>query len=92
MKSVVIVANMTIAAIALPFRNGRFGRPYTMLNADSSTLKSESDDQRSATPPTIPSVAALSCTRWTSVRMLFNEVVGNARLSSFTRKSDASAR
>ena len=42
-----------------------------MLNADSSALKSESDDQSSATPPTIPSVAALSWTRWTSVRMLF---------------------
>jgi len=56
-----------------------------MLNADSSALKSESDDQRSATPPMIPSVAALSWTRWTSVRMLCNEVVGKARLSSFTR-------
>ena len=63
-----------------------------MLNADSSALKSESDDQRSATPPTIPSVAALSCTRWTSERMLLSELVGNARFSSFTRKSDASAR
>jgi len=40
----------------------------------------------------IPSVAALSWTRWTSVRMLFSEVVGKARLSSLTRKSDASAR
>ena len=75
-NSVVIVAIMTIAAIALPLRNGRFGRPYTMLNADSSALKSESDDQRSATPPMIPSVAALSWTRWTSVRMLFSEWSG----------------
>ena len=32
-------------ASPLPCRNDRFGRPYTMLNADSSTLKSESDVQ-----------------------------------------------
>ena len=51
-----------------------------MLNADSSTLKSESDDQRRKTPPTIPRVAALSCTRWTSERMLSTELLGNARL------------
>jgi hypothetical protein len=91
-KSVVIVATITTAATPLPCRNLRFGRPYTMLNADSSALKSESDDQSSAIPPTTPSVAALSCTRWTSERMLLSDVVGNARLSSFTRKSDASAR
>src|SRR5213594_3530857 len=63
-----------------------------MLNADSSALKSESDDQRSTTPPTIPSVAELSCTLWTSERMLLTELPGNARLNSLTRKSDASAR
>jgi len=63
-----------------------------MLNADSSALNNEVDDHSSATPPMIPSVAALSCTRWTSVTMLFTEVVGNARPSSRTRKSDASAR
>jgi hypothetical protein len=63
-----------------------------MLKADSSALKSESDDQTNATPPMIPSVAALSCTLWTSVRMLCSDVPGNARESSRTRKSEASAR
>src|SRR3954463_4483806 len=63
-----------------------------MLKADSSALKSDSDDQRSATAPMIPSVAALSCTWWTSLMMLAIDVDGNARESSFTRKSDASAR
>src|SRR5258707_1002758 len=63
-----------------------------MLSADSSALNSDTDDQRSATPPMIPSVAALSCTLWTSERMLFSELPGNARVSSLTRKSDASAR
>ena len=50
-----------------------------MFSADSSALKSESDDQRRKTPPTIPRVAALSCTRWTSERMLLTELPGNAR-------------
>jgi hypothetical protein len=63
-----------------------------MLNADSSALKSESDDQSSPIPPMIPSVAALSWTRWTSERMLLSELPGKARFNSRTRKSDASAR
>src|SRR5438034_9458544 len=63
-----------------------------MLNADSSALNRESDDQSSPTAPMMPSAAALSCTRCTRVRMLASELLGNARLSSFTRKSEASAR
>jgi hypothetical protein len=63
-----------------------------MFSADSSALKRDSDDQSRKTAPTIPRVAALSCTRWTSERMLSTELPGNARPSSLTRKSDASAR
>src|SRR5258706_4284865 len=92
MNSVTLEPTMTEAATALPFRNDRFGRPYTMLSADSSALKSETDDQRRNTPPMMPSVAALSCTLCTRLRIPLTEVPGKAWLSSFTRKSDASAR
>jgi hypothetical protein len=91
-NSVTIEPTIRNAASFLPERKGRLGRPYTMLNADSSELNSDSDDHRSVTPPMIPSAAALSCTRWTSVRMLVTELPGKALLSSFTKKSDASAR
>ena len=47
-----------------------------MLNADSSALKNESDDQSRPMPPMIPSAAALSCTRRTSLMMLLSEVPG----------------
>ena len=56
-----------------------------MLNADSSTLKSESDDQSSATPPMIPSAVEwlwISRTVWT---MLETELPGKAFFSSVTR-------
>ena len=57
-----VTSELTISRMAspLPRRKDRFGRPYTMLKADSSTLKSESEVQSNATPPTMPSVAALS--------------------------------
>ena len=63
-----------------------------MLKADSRALNSDRDDQSRATPPMIPSVAALSWTRWTRVRMLFERAARERALSSLTRKSDASAR
>src|SRR5579871_2292594 len=63
-----------------------------MLSADSSALKSESDDQRSPTPPTIPSVVAFSCTLRTRWTMLTSDAPGNAFPSSLTKKSPASAR
>ena len=91
-KSVTSTLTISAAATVLPRRNGRFGRPYTMLNADSSALNSDSDDHSRPMPPMMPSVAAFSCTWWTSVRMLCSELPGNARFSSRTRKSDASAR
>jgi hypothetical protein len=63
-----------------------------MLNADSSTLKSDKDVHRSAAPPTMPSVAALSCTACTSLTIWSIGVPGSARLISLTRKLDSSAR
>src|SRR3954452_10271930 len=63
-----------------------------MLNADSSALKRESDDQARKTAPMIPSVAALSWIPWTTRRIVSSELVGKARSSSRTKKSDASAR
>src|SRR6476619_1495310 len=62
-----------------------------MLNADSSTLKSESDAQRRARPPMIPRVAALSCTLWTRSMMRSIGVPGSVFLISRTRKDDSSA-
>src|ERR1700756_2754729 len=63
-----------------------------MLSADSSALKNESDVQASPTPPMIPSAAALSCTRRTSLMMLSSDVPGKACFSSRMKKLDASAR
>src|SRR5712691_11310887 len=63
-----------------------------MLNADSSTLNSDSEVQTSAAPPTIPSAAALSWTMWTRLTIRSIGVPGSARLISLTRKLDSSAR
>src|SRR5689334_21941306 len=63
-----------------------------MLSADSRALKNESDDQSRPIPPMIPSAAALSCTRRTSLMMLLSDVPGKACFSSLMKKSDASAR
>ncbi len=63
-----------------------------MLKADSSALKNESEDQSRPTPPMIPSAAALFCTRWTSLMMLWSDVPGKACFSSLMKKSDAWAR
>ena len=56
-----------------------------MLNALSSTLKSESDDQSRNAPPTIPSAAALCLDRSHRVRIESSEVLGNVRWSSRTK-------
>ena len=45
-----------------------------MLNADSSALKSDSDDQSRKIPPMIPSVAALSWIAWTTRRIVSSEL------------------
>src|SRR6266498_5862415 len=79
-------------ASPLPCRNDRFGRPYTMLNADSRTLKRESDVQSNAAPPTIQSAVALSCTVWTRLMMQSTGVPGSVCLISLTRNDDSSAR
>src|SRR3954447_3140500 len=63
-----------------------------MLNADSRALKSDRDDQSRKIPPMIPSVAALSWIPWTTRRIVSSELEGNARSSSRTKKSEASAR
>ena len=63
-----------------------------MLNADSSTLKSESEVQPTKTAPITPRVAALSCTERTTLRMPSTELCGNALFNSVTRKLDSSAR
>src|SRR4029079_12367754 len=63
-----------------------------MLNADSSTLKSESDVHPTKTAPITPSVAALSWIERTTLRIPSTELDGNALFSSVTRKLDSSAR
>src|SRR5919204_2973982 len=63
-----------------------------MLNADSSTLKSESDVHSSAAPPTTPRAAACFCTARMVWTMLSIELPGKARFSSVTRKVDSSGR
>src|SRR3954447_6969410 len=63
-----------------------------MLNADSSALNSDSDDQSRNSPPTIPSVAAFAWIARTTFRIVASELDGNALFSSRTKKSDASAR
>jgi len=89
-----VTSELIISRMAspLPRRNDRFGRPYTMLSADSSTLKSESEVQSNATPPTIPSVAALSWTAWTRLTIWSIGVPGSVFLISLTRNDDSSAR
>ena len=74
-----------MTASSFPCRKERFGFPYTMLNADSSTLNSESEVQPRKRAPITPSVAALSCTERTTRTMLSTELVGNALFSSVTR-------
>ena len=56
-----------------------------MLNADSSTLKSERDVQSSAAPPMIPSAVACFWIARTVWMMLEIELPGKARFSSVTR-------
>ena len=63
-----------------------------MFMADSSTLKSESEAQMSAAPPTIPSVVACCRIASTACTMLATELFGNARFSSWTRKLASSGR
>src|SRR6186713_834065 len=63
-----------------------------MLNADSSTLKSEREVQPTNRAPITPIVAALSCTERTTLRIPSTELDGNALFSSVTRKLDSSAR
>jgi len=58
---------MYATARSFPRRKGRFGRPYTMLKADSSAEKSEIELQSSATAPTIESVVAFRCTASTTL-------------------------
>jgi hypothetical protein len=57
---------MYTVASTFPRRNGRFGRPYMMLNADSRAENSETELQRSAPAPTTDSVVAFSCTAFTT--------------------------
>jgi hypothetical protein len=56
-----------------------------MLNADSRALKNEIDVHASATPPTMPSVAAFRCTERTALTIDETDVPGKIRLSSVTR-------
>ena len=63
-----------------------------MLNADSSTEKSESELQSRTAPPTIPSVAEFFWIECTAVRIVFSEVPGKARSSSWIRKLDSPKR
>src|SRR5919198_6515545 len=63
-----------------------------MLNADSSTLKNESEVQRSAAPPMIPSVAAFRRTEFTRLTIRTIGTPGSACLICRTRNVDSSAR
>jgi hypothetical protein len=63
-----------------------------MLNADSSTLNSDSDVQSTKAPPKMPSAAALSWIVETTATMLLTELPGKILLSSSTRTLDSSAR
>src|SRR5919206_1297274 len=63
-----------------------------MLNADSRTLKNESEVQRSAAPPMMPRVAALWRTEFTRLTMREIGTPGSACLIWRTRKVDSSAR
>src|SRR5262245_42603963 len=63
-----------------------------MLNALSSTLKSESDDQSRNAAPRIPSAAAFDWIARTARRIEATDVLGNVRWSSRTKNEPASAR
>jgi hypothetical protein len=56
-----------------------------MLNADSSTLNSDSDVQSRKAPPMIPSVVAFSLIASTTRTMSSIDWDGNSRRSSSTR-------
>src|SRR5436190_4352947 len=77
-KSVMSELTSNVTARSFPCRNDLFGFPYTMLNADSSTLKSESDVHPTKSAPITPSVAALSWMERTTLRMPSTELDGNA--------------
>ena len=63
-----------------------------MLNALSSTEKSESDDQSRNAAPTIPSAAALSWIARIAFRIESTDVLGKSRWSSRTKNESAFAR
>src|ERR671926_779170 len=63
-----------------------------MLKADSSTLKKESDVQRRAAPPMIPSAAAFRRTEFTRLTIRLIGTPGSACVICRTRKVDSSAR
>src|SRR6478735_1342325 len=62
-----------------------------MLNALSSTLKNESDDQSRNAPPTMPSVVAFLWIPRTARRIESIEVLGNVFESSRTKNEPSSA-
>src|SRR5581483_10890818 len=62
-----------------------------MLNALSSTLKNESDDQSRNAPPTMPSAAAFAWIARTARRIESSDVLGNVRESSRTKNEPSSA-
>ena len=62
-----------------------------MLNALSSTLKSESDDQSRNAAPTMPSAVALSWIACTALSTESSDVLGNVRCSSRTKNDPESA-
>ena len=55
-----------------------------MLNADSSTLKSDSDDQSRNTAPTMPSEVAWRWIPWVLEMMLSTDRLGKIFFSSVT--------
>jgi hypothetical protein len=90
-KSETSEPTIIIEASALPCRKPRFGRPYTMLNALSSTLKNDSDDQSRKAPPTMPSAVAFDWMPRTARRIESIEVLGNVFESSRTKNEPSSA-
>src|SRR5712691_5907411 len=62
-----------------------------MLNALSSTLKNESDDQSRNAPPTIPSAVAFAWIARTALRIESTDVRGNVFVSCFTKNDPSSA-
>ena len=62
-----------------------------MLNALSSTLKSDSDDQSRKAPPTRPRAVAFARIARTAFRIESTDVLGNVRASSRTKNEPWSA-